>query len=64
MRFYILFLLFSVAVLAEEVSLTVPSDPKAQYFILEQGVVSAQQKTIVTKRIGSNSIIFSKRAYD
>lgn len=48
--------------LAEE-PLSVPSDPKAQFFVLEKGG-RGFQRTIVTKRIGKSGTSYSKRLYN
>lgn len=48
---------------AEEKEFSVPSDPHARFFVLEKegggGIY-----TIVTKRVGTQYISFSKRLYD
>lgn len=49
--------------MAAEKQLSVPSDPKAQYFVLEKGGKGAE-RTIVTKRVGPSGISYSKRLYN
>lgn len=56
-------LFFSTSVSAAEHSLTVPSDPRAQYFVLEKGG-SGAERTIVIKRVGPSGISYSKRLYN
>ena len=56
-------LIVSASALAAEMPLSVPSDAKAQYFILEKGG-SGSQRTIVTKRVGSSGTSYSKRLYN
>ena len=53
----------SVSALAAETPLSVPSDQKAQFFVLEKGGNSSE-RTIVTKRVGSSGIGYSKRLYN
>jgi hypothetical protein len=48
---------------AAEVRLSVPSDAKATYFILERGG-SADKPTLVTKRVGPSGTSYSKRLFD
>lgn len=50
-------------ILAAEKPLSVPSDPKASYLVLEKGG-SGSQRTIVTKRTGASGTSYSKRLYD
>jgi len=45
------------------IPLSVPSDSKAQFFVLEKGGTGAQ-RTIVTKRVGSSGTSYSKRLYN
>jgi len=59
----LLVLIISVSALAAETPLSVPSDPKAQFFVLEKGG-SGSQRTIVTKRVGSSGTSYSKRLYN
>jgi hypothetical protein len=59
----ILALITSVLALAAEEPLSIPSDAKAQFFILEKGGNSTE-RTIVTKRVGSSGTSYSKRLYD
>ncbi len=61
--FVLLALIVSSSALAEETSLSVPSDPKAQFFVLEKSG-SGSQRTIVTKRVGSSGASYSKRLYN
>jgi hypothetical protein len=44
-------------------SFTVPSDSKAEYFVMEKGG-QGNDRTIVTKRIGSSGTSYSKRLYN
>ena len=46
-----------------ETQLVVPSDSKAQYFILEKGG-NGVERTIVTKRVGPSGTGYSKRLYN
>ncbi len=48
---------------ASEKPLTVPSDSKAKYTILEVGG-KFPSRTIVTKRVGSSGTSYSKRLYN
>lgn len=48
---------------AAEVPLSVPSDSKAQFFVLEKGG-NGDQRTIVTKRVGSSGTSYSRRLYN
>lgn len=59
----LLALIISTPALAAETQLSVPSDPKAQFFVLEKGG-SGSQRTIVTKRVGSSGTTYSKRLYN
>ena len=65
MKFGLVFLslCISASALAAEKPLSVPSDSKAQFFVLEKGG-SGAQRFIVTKRVGSSGISYSKRLYD
>jgi len=56
-------IIVSVSAFAAETPLSVPSDPKAQFFILEKGG-SGSERTIVTKRVGSSGSNYSKRLYN
>lgn len=56
-------LIVSTSVLAAETPLSVPSDAKAQFFVLEKGG-SGSQRTIITKRVGSSGTSYSKRLYN
>lgn len=47
----------------KEIPLSVPSDSKASYFVLEKSCTGAQC-TILTKRVGSSGTSYSKRLYD
>ena len=47
----------------EGAPLLVPSDLKAQFFVLERGGTIARP-TIVTKRVGPSGTTFSRREYD
>ncbi|TXD43108.1 hypothetical protein TR80_009645 [Xanthomonas campestris] len=53
----------SIAVHANEKPLTVPTDAKAQYAILEVGG-KFPNRTIITKRVGSSGTSYSKRLYN
>ena len=44
-------------------ALAVPSDPKAEFYVLEKGG-NGDERTIVTKRIGSSGTTYSKRLYN
>lgn len=48
---------------AAEVPLSVPSDAKAKYFVLDKGSNGAM-RTIITKRVGPSGTSYSKRQYD
>lgn len=65
MKFQLVFLslVISASALAAEKLLSVPSDPKAQFFVLEKGG-SGAERTIVTKRVGPSGTSYSKRLYD
>lgn len=56
-------LLISVPVIAAETLLNIPSDSKAQFYVLEKGG-SGAERIIVTKRVGSSGISYSKRLYN
>ena len=56
-------LFIAASAIAAEKPLSVPSDPKAQFFVLEKGG-SGTQRTIVTKRVGPSGIGYSKRLYN
>lgn len=56
-------LFISVSAHAAETPLSVPSDPKAQFFVLEKGG-NGVERTIVTKRVGSSGTGYSKRLYN
>ena len=51
------------AVVAEEMQFSIPSDPKAKYFVLEKNT-RGSERAIVTKRVGSSGTSFSKRLYN
>lgn len=51
------------SILAMEKAMSVPTDAKAKYTILETGG-RWPDRTIVTKRVGSSGISFSKRLYN
>ena len=59
----VLSLVVSVSVFAAEKPLIVPSDPKAQFFVLEKEG-SGAERTIVTKRVGPSGTSYSKRRYN
>jgi hypothetical protein len=48
--------------LSGRTSLSVPSDPRASYFVLEKDR-NGSQSVIVTKRVGSSGTSYSKRLY-
>lgn len=56
-------LLSVTVVLAAETPLTIPSDVKAQYFVLDRGGTKAHP-TLTTKRVGPSGISYSKRIFD
>lgn len=56
-------LMFSAATCAYEWPLGIPSDTKAQYFILEIGG-KWPGRTVITKRTASAGTSYSKRFYD
>lgn len=56
-------LIISVSAFAAEKPLGVPSDSKAQFFVLEKGS-SGSERTIVTRRVGSSGTSYSKRLYN
>lgn len=62
MRFLLFLVVASASstIFAAEHSLPIPSDSKAQYFVLERGG-SKKMPTMVTKRVG---ISYSKRIFD
>lgn len=62
-QFVFLSLCISASALAAEKPLSIPSDSKAQFFVLEKGG-SGAQRTIVTKRVGSSGTSYSKRLYN
>ena len=58
------FLMFSaVAALAAETPLRIPSDAKAQYFVLEKGGTK-NNPTMITKRVGPSGTSYSQRIFD
>ncbi|WP_440940551.1 hypothetical protein [Immundisolibacter sp.] len=59
----ILGLIASASVVAAEKPLSVPSDPKAEFFVLEKGG-SGSERTIVAKRVGPSGTSYSKRLYN
>ncbi|HSI45113.1 MAG TPA: hypothetical protein VK950_02960 [Methylophilus sp.] len=65
MKYHLAFisLLISASAYAVEKPLGVPSDPKAQFFVLEKGG-NGSERTIVTKRVGSSGTSYSKRLYN
>lgn len=65
MKFQIILLALTLpaSAIAAEKPLNVPSDSKAQFFVLEKGG-SGSQRTIVTKRVGSSGTSYSKRIYN
>ena len=62
-RIVLIGLFVATSALATESTLNVPSDSKAQFFVLEKDGKGAQ-RTIVTKRVGSSGTSFSKRLYN
>ena len=65
MKFFVVIasLLVINSAFATEKAMAVPSDAKAQYFVLEKGG-KATERTIVIKRVGSSGTSFSKRLYN
>ena len=59
----VLLLPFGFIAHASEYSLPIPSDAKAQYFVLEKGG-SSHMPTMVTKRVGLSGTSYSKRIFD
>lgn len=53
----------SASAFSAESLVSVPSDPKAQFFALEKGG-SGSERTIVTKRVGTSGVSYSKRLYN
>jgi hypothetical protein len=49
--------------MAAETRFAVPSDPDAQYYVLDRGG-SGTERTIVTKRVGPSGTSYSKRLYN
>ncbi len=62
-QFIFLSLCISGSAFAAEKPLSVPPDSKAQFFVLEKGG-RGDQRTIVTKRVGSSGTSYSKRLYN
>lgn len=62
-RLAYLSLLVAASATAAEAPLAVPSDSKAQFFVLEKGGKGVE-RTIVTKRVGSSGTSYSKRLYN
>jgi hypothetical protein len=52
-----------IAAIAVETPLSVPSDPKARFFVLEKGGKGAE-RTILTKRVGPSGTSYSRRLYN
>ena len=65
MRFVIVVLgcLLITPVIAAEVAIKVPSDPKAKYYALEKSGKGAE-RVILTKRVGPSGTSYSKRLYN
>lgn len=65
MKFHLLLLSLAVSApaIAMEQPLSIPSDSKAQYFVLEKNG-DGVERTIVTKRIGSSGTSYSRRLYN
>ena len=55
--------LVSNSAAAAETTLAVPSDSKAKYFVIERGG-TADNPTLVTKRVGPSGTSYSKRQFD
>jgi hypothetical protein len=53
----------SMAAAAAEYQLPIPSDAKAQYFVLEKGGTK-DMPTMVTKRVGTSGTSYSWRVFD
>lgn len=62
-RIVLIGIFVATSALAKEMPLSVPSDSKAKFFILEKSGKGAQ-RTIVTKRVGSSGASYSKRLYN
>lgn len=60
---FITLLLLSRVSIANEVELFIPSDPKAKYFIIDK-TSRGSESILVTKRIGSSGVSFSKRLFN
>ncbi|HKR36423.1 MAG TPA: hypothetical protein VJT10_16385 [Steroidobacteraceae bacterium] len=56
-------LLLSTSIHAADKQISIPSDPKAVYFVLEKSG-SGDERTIVTKRVGPSGASYSKRLYN
>ena len=65
MRFVMMLLgcVLVTPVIAAEVAIKVPSDPKAKYYALEKSGTGAE-RVILTKRVGPSGTSFSKRRYN
>ena len=59
----VLSLIISAPKLAAEQPLSVLSDPKAKYFVIEKEG-SRAERTIVTKRVGPSGTSYAKRLYN
>lgn len=59
-RMFAILAMAAMPVLAAETPLSVPSDTKAQYFVLERDTKGNERK-ITTKRVGPSGIGYSQR---
>ena len=62
-RLVLLSLIVSASSFAAERPISVPSDSKAHFFVLEKDGKGAE-RTIVTKRVGPSGTSYSKRFYN
>ena len=62
-RSLMLFLLIPSAVFAAQYNISIPTDSRATYTVIQKGSQGVL-KTIVTKREGSSGTTFSERLYD
>ena len=62
-RTFALFALACAPAFAVDLPLSVPSDSKAKYTVLQKGA-SGNNRTITTKREGSSGVSYSKRLYN
>lgn len=62
-KFAAIVLLISSTSLAGEIRLRIPTDPSAQYFVLQKAG-TATSPTLITKRVGSSGASFSHKLFD